>query len=126
MEPKASTTGTIIDTVIDMTSCLLPPPPTAWLQLLAACLTAVLIPPSSPAHGGAALDQPGAGRRTPVQLNWILNDTSWPPNIIMVSGSLTDRYGPRRILAGQAGLVLRLHLSDRLGAVGRLDRLPAN
>ncbi|WP_159070690.1 MFS transporter, partial [Achromobacter xylosoxidans] len=72
-----------------------------WLQLLAACLTAVLIPLcfTGPAVVLPAISHALGG--TPVQLNWILNGYILAyGSVIMVSGSLTDLYGPRRVWLG--------------------------
>ncbi|WYX18138.1 hypothetical protein WJ973_18005 [Achromobacter xylosoxidans] len=80
--------------MIDMTR--LPPSrmTNRWLQLLAACLTAVLIPLcfTGPAVVLPAISHALGG--TPVQLNWILNGYILAyGSVIMVSGSLTDLYG---------------------------------
>ena len=84
-----------------MTSSDLSPAPNRWLQLLAACLTAVLIPLcfTGPAVVLPSISQALGG--TPVQLNWILNGYILAyGSVIMVSGSLTDLYGPRRVWLG--------------------------
>lgn len=84
-----------------MTSPELSPAPNRWLQLLAACLTAVLIPLcfTGPAVVLPSISQALGG--TPVQLNWILNGYILAyGSVIMVSGSLTDLYGPRRVWLG--------------------------
>lgn len=75
-----------------------------WLQLLSACLTALLIPLcfTGPAVVLPSISQTLGG--TPVELNWILNGYILAyGSVIMVSGSLTDLYGPRRVwLSGLA------------------------
>lgn len=84
-----------------MTSLPPSPAPNRWLQLLAACLTAVLIPLcfTGPAVVLPSISQALGG--TPVQLNWILNGYILAyGSVIMVSGSLTDLYGPRRVWLG--------------------------
>ncbi len=84
-----------------MTSPALSPAPNRWLQLLAACLTALLIPLcfTGPAVVLPSISQALGG--TPVQLNWILNGYILAyGSVIMVSGSLTDLYGPRRVWLG--------------------------
>lgn len=76
-----------------------------WLQLLSACLTALLIPLcfTGPAVVLPSISEALGG--TPVELNWILNGYILAyGSVIMVSGSLTDLYGPRRVwLLGLAG-----------------------
>ncbi len=76
-----------------------------WLQLLSACLTALLIPLcfTGPAVVLPSISHDLGG--TPVQLNWILNGYILAyGSVIMVAGSLTDLYGPRRVwLLGLAG-----------------------
>lgn len=76
-----------------------------WLPLLSACLTALLIPLcfTGPAVVLPSISQALGG--TPVELNWILNGYILAyGSVIMVSGSLTDLYGPRRVwLLGLAG-----------------------
>ncbi|MEQ9879202.1 MFS transporter [Pectobacterium aroidearum] len=69
-----------------------------WLQLLAACLTGLLIPLcfTGPAVVLPAISQELGG--TPVQLSWIMNAYILSyGGAMMVSGSLTDIYGCRRI-----------------------------
>ena len=85
----------------DMTPSHPSPASNRWLQLLAACLTAVLIPLcfTGPAVVLPSISQALGG--TPVQLNWILNGYILAyGSVIMVSGSLTDLYGPRRVWLG--------------------------
>jgi len=81
------------------------PPYRRWLQLLSACLTALLIPLcfTGPAVVLPSISHDLGG--TPVQLNWILNGYILAyGSVIMVSGSLTDLYGPRRVwLLGLVG-----------------------
>lgn len=75
-----------------------PSPSMRWLQLLAACLTGVLIPLcfTGPAVVLPAISQEMGG--TPSQLNWIMNAYILSyGGAMMVSGSLTDIYGRRRI-----------------------------
>lgn len=84
-----------------MTSPHPSPASNRWLQLLAACITAVLIPLcfTGPAVVLPSISQALGG--TPVQLNWILNGYILAyGSVIMVSGSLTDLYGPRRVWLG--------------------------
>ena len=67
-----------------------------WLQLLSACLTALLIPLcfTGPA---VCVHQPGPGRHA-VELNWVLNGYILAyGSVIMVAGSLVDLIGPRRV-----------------------------
>ncbi|MCQ4322148.1 MFS transporter [Stutzerimonas stutzeri] len=69
-----------------------------WLQLLAACLTGLLIPLcfTGPAVVLPAISQDLGG--SPAQLNWIMNAYILSyGGAMMVSGSLTDIYGRRRI-----------------------------
>ncbi|EPK5790044.1 TPA: MFS transporter [Pseudomonas aeruginosa] len=77
---------------------------TRWLQLLAACLTGLLIPLcfTGPAVVLPAISQSLGG--SPAQLNWVLNAYILSyGGAMMVSGSLTDIYGRGRIwLAGLA------------------------
>jgi MFS family permease len=84
---------------------LSPATPYRWLQLLSACLTALLIPLC---FTGPAVVLPSISHAlggTPVELNWILNGYILAyGSVIMVSGSLTDLYGPRRVwLLGLVG-----------------------
>lgn len=75
-----------------------PTPGHRWLHLLSACLTALLIPLcfTGPAVVLPALSHALGG--TPVELNWVLNGYILAyGSVIMVSGSLTDIYGPRRV-----------------------------
>ncbi len=69
-----------------------------WLQLLAACLTGLLIPLcfTGPAVVLPAISQELGG--SPAQLSWIMNAYILSyGGAMMVSGSLTDIYGRRRI-----------------------------
>ncbi|CAB3683832.1 Spectinomycin tetracycline efflux pump [Achromobacter spanius] len=75
-----------------------PAPCHRWLQLLSACLTALLIPLcfTGPAVVLPSISHDLGG--TPVQLNWILNGYILAyGSVIMVAGSLTDLVGPRRV-----------------------------
>ncbi|MFJ5478347.1 MFS transporter [Pectobacterium carotovorum] len=69
-----------------------------WLQLLAACLTGLLIPLC---FTGPAVVLPAIGQElggSPAQLSWIMNAYILSyGGAMMVSGSLTDIYGRRRI-----------------------------
>lgn len=69
-----------------------------WLQLLASCLTALLIPLyfTGPAVVLPAISHELGG--SAAQLSWIMNAYILSyGGAMMVSGSLTDIYGPRRI-----------------------------
>lgn len=69
-----------------------------WLQLLASCLTALLIPLcfTGPAVVLPAISQELGGSAS--QLSWIMNAYILSyGGAMMVSGSLTDIHGPRRI-----------------------------
>ena len=69
-----------------------------WLQLLSACLTALLIPLcfTGPAVVLPSISQALGG--TPVELNWVLNGYILAyGSVIMVAGSLVDLIGPRRV-----------------------------
>lgn len=75
-----------------------PSPAMRWLQLFAACLTGLLIPLcfTGPAVVLPTISQELGG--TPAQLNWIMNAYILSyGGAMMVSGSLTDIYGHRRI-----------------------------
>ena len=81
-----------------------------WLQLISACLTALLIPLcfTGPAVVLPSISQALGG--TPVELNWVLNGYILAyGSVIMVAGSLVDLIGPRRVLAAGPGAVLRRH-----------------
>lgn len=69
-----------------------------WLQLLAACLTGLLIPLcfTGPAVVLPAISQELGG--SPTQLNWVMNAYILSyGGAMMVAGSLTDIYGRRPI-----------------------------
>ena len=69
-----------------------------WLQLISACLTALLIPLcfTGPAVVLPSISQALGG--TPVELNWVLNGYILAyGSVIMVAGSLVDLIGPRRV-----------------------------
>ena len=67
-----------------------------WLQLLSACLTALLICFTGPAVVLPSISQALGG--TPVELNWVLNGYILAyGSVIMVAGSLVDLIGPRRV-----------------------------
>lgn len=72
--------------------------PLKWLQLLAACLSGLLIPLSftGPAVALASIHAELGG--TPSQLGWIMNAYILSyGSAMMVAGSLTDIYGRRRL-----------------------------
>lgn len=72
--------------------------PSKWLQLLAACLTGLLIPLSftGPAVALASIHADIGG--TPAQLGWIMNAYILSyGSAMMVAGSLTDIHGRRRL-----------------------------
>ncbi|MFY0479432.1 MFS transporter [Achromobacter marplatensis] len=106
---------------------LSPPPATGhrWLQLLSACLTALLIPLcfTGPAVVLPSISQALGG--TPVELNWILNGYILAyGSVIMVSGSLTDLYGPRRIwLLGLTGFCAATFAIPYMPTAGWIDLL---
>lgn len=82
-----------------------PSPALRWLQLLAACLTGLLIPLC---FTGPAVVLPTIGQQlggSPAELNGIMNAYILSyGGAMMVSGSLTDIYGRRRIwLIGLVG-----------------------
>ena len=69
-----------------------------WLQLISACLTALLILLcfTGPAVVLPSISQALGG--TPVELNWVLNGYILAyGSVIMVAGSLVDLIGPRRV-----------------------------
>ncbi len=73
-------------------------PATRWLQLLSACLTGLLIPLcfTGPAVVLPAISHELGG--SAAQLSWIMNSYILSyGGAMMVSGSLTDIYGQRRI-----------------------------
>lgn len=79
-----------------------------WLQLLAACLTGLLIPLC---FTGPAVVLPAVSRElggTVVELNWVVNGYILTyGSSMMATGSLTDAYGRKRMwLAGLALFVL--------------------
>lgn len=94
-----------------------------WLQLLSACLTALLIPLcfTGPAVVLPSISQALGG--TPVELNWILNGYILAyGSVIMVSGSLTDLYGPRRVwLLGLAWFCAATFAIPYLPTTGWID-----
>lgn len=74
------------------------PPTMRWLQLIAACLTGLLIPLcfTGPAVVLPAMSQDPGG--SAAQLSWVMNAYILSyGGAMMVSGSLTDIYGRRRI-----------------------------
>lgn len=102
-----------------------PPHPRRWLQLLSASLTALLIPLC---FTGPAVVLPSISHAlggTPVELNWILNGYILAyGSVIMVSGSLTDLYGPRRVwLAGLAWFCAATFLIPLMPATAWIDFL---
>lgn len=104
---------------------LTPSPGRRWLQLLSACLTALLIPLC---FTGPAVVLPSISHAlggTPVELNWILNGYILAyGSIIMVSGSLTDLYGPRRVwLAGLGWFCIATFLIPLMPTTGAIDFL---
>ena len=96
-----------------------------WLQLISACLTALLIPLcfTGPAVVLPSISQALGG--TPVELNWILNGYILAyGSVIMVSGSLTDLYGPRRVwLLGLAGFCIATFLIPAAPSTAVIDVL---
>ena len=69
-----------------------------WLQLLAACLTGILIPLcfTGPAVVLPSISQELGG--TAVQLNWVVNSYILTyGSAMMAAGSLTDIYGRKRV-----------------------------
>lgn len=102
-----------------------PSPGHRWLQLLSACLTALLIPLcfTGPAVVLPSISQALGG--TPVELNWILNGYILAyGSVIMVSGSLTDLYGPRRVwLLGLTGFCAATFAIPYMPTTGWIDIL---
>ena len=96
-----------------------------WLQLLAACLTGILIPLcfTGPAVVLPAISQELGG--TAVQLNWVVNGYILTyGSAMMAAGSLTDTYGRKRVwLVGLALFVLMTFLIPLAPTVGWIDGL---
>lgn len=82
--------------------------PREWLQLLAACLTGILIPLcfTGPAVVLPSISQELGG--TAIQLNWVVNGYILTyGSAMMAAGSLTDIYGRKRVwLVGLAMFAL--------------------
>lgn len=95
------------------------------LQLLATCLTGLLIPLC---FTGPAVVLPSLSRElggSPAQLSWVMNAYILSyGGAMMVSGSLTDLYGRRRIwLMGLAGFVAITGLIPLAGSLLWIDLL---
>lgn len=96
-----------------------------WLQLLAACLTGVLIPLcfTGPAVVLPSINQELGG--SAVQLNWVVNGYILTyGSAMMAAGSLTDTYGRKRVwLIGLALFVLMTGLIALAPTVAWIDGL---
>ncbi|MGY3303800.1 MFS family permease [Pseudomonas sp. PvR086] len=96
-----------------------------WLQLLAACLTGILIPLcfTGPAVVLPSISQELGG--TAVQLNWVVNGYILTyGSAMMAAGSLTDTYGRKRVwLVGLALFVLMTFLIPLAPTVSWIDGL---
>ena len=96
-----------------------------WLQLLAACLTGILIPLcfTGPAVVLPSISQELGG--TAVQLNWVVNGYILTyGSAMMAAGSLTDTYGRKRVwLVGLALFVLITFLIPLAPTVSWIDGL---
>lgn len=96
-----------------------------WLQLLAACLTGILIPLcfTGPAVVLPSISQELGG--TAVQLNWVVNGYILTyGSAMMAAGSLTDTYGRKRVwLIGLALFALVTFAIPLAPTVGWIDGL---
>ncbi|WP_075258210.1 MFS transporter [Herbaspirillum camelliae] len=96
-----------------------------WLQLLAACLTGILIPLcfTGPAVVLPSISEELGG--TAVQLNWVVNGYILTyGSAMMAAGSLTDTYGRKRVwLIGLALFVLVTFAIPLAPTVGWIDGL---
>lgn len=96
-----------------------------WLQLLAACLTGILIPLcfTGPAVVLPSISQELGG--TAVQLNWVVNGYILTyGSAMMAAGSLTDAYGRKRVwLVGLALFALVTFAIPLTPSVGWIDGL---
>lgn len=96
-----------------------------WLQLLAACLTGILIPLcfTGPAVVLPSISQELGG--TAVQLNWVVNGYILTyGSAMMAAGSLTDVYGRKRVwLVGLALFTLVTFAIPLAPSVGWIDGL---
>lgn len=96
-----------------------------WLQLLAACLTGILIPLcfTGPAVVLPSISQELGG--TAVQLNWVVNGYILTyGSAMMAAGSLTDTYGRKRVwLVGLALFALVTFAIPLAPSVGWIDGL---
>lgn len=96
-----------------------------WLQLLAACLTGILIPFcfTGPAVVLPSISQELGG--TAVQLNWVVNGYILTyGSAMMAAGSLTDTYGRKRVwLVGLALFALVTFAIPLAPTIGWIDGL---
>lgn len=99
--------------------------PREWLQLLAACLTGILIPLcfTGPAVVLPSISQELGG--TAIQLNWVVNGYILTyGSAMMAAGSLTDIYGRKRVwLAGLALFALVTFAIPLAPSVAWIDAL---
>ncbi|GAB7539778.1 MFS transporter [Burkholderia sp. 3C] len=96
-----------------------------WLQLLATCLTGILIPLcfTGPAVVLPSISQELGG--TAMQLNWVVNGYILTyGSAMMAAGSLTDTYGRKRVwLVGLALFALATFAIPLAPTVGWIDGL---